>query len=114
MASVDLVGVTFALAGAAGLAFLATNERVRAFEERLGLSVIASSGLPFLLLGALLASGPVGLLAEPVLEDLRPAFEFGLGWIGFLIGMRLDIRRLDALPATFSGVVATTSVLPMA
>lgn len=114
MASTDFLPPTLALAAAAGLAFLAASRRVRALEERFGLSVLSSSGLPFVLLGAWLASARVGMLNGDVLDDLRPAFEFGVGWLGFVIGTRLDLKRIDKLPATLPSVVGATALLPMA
>ncbi|MBK9366806.1 MAG: hypothetical protein IPN01_10860 [Deltaproteobacteria bacterium] len=113
MASSDFLAPTLALAAAAGLAFLAASRRVRALEERFGLSVLSSSGLPFVLLGAWLASSRVGMLNGDVLDDLRPAFEFGLGWLGFVIGARIDLKRIDRLPATLPSVVGATALLPM-
>lgn len=114
MASSDFLAPTLALAAAAGLAFLAASRRVRALEERFGLSVLSSSGLPFVLLGAWLASSRVGMLNGDVLDDLRPAFEFGLGWLGFVIGARIDLKRIDQLSASLPSVVGATALLPMA
>lgn len=113
MASPEFLPPTLALAAAAGLAFLAASRRVRALEERFGLSVLSSSGLPFVLLGAWLASSRVGMLNGDVLDDLRPAFEFGLGWLGFVIGARIDLKRIDRLPASLPSVVGATALLPM-
>ncbi len=114
MASSDFLPPTLALAAAGGLAFLAASRRVRALEERFGLSILSSSGLPFVLLGAWLASSRVGMLNGDVLDDLRPAFEFGLGWLGFVIGARIDLKRIDRQPATLPSVVGATALLPMA
>ena len=53
---------------------------------------------------------PVDAVKElnDILHDLEPAFEFGLGWIGFVVGLELDVRTLDKIPAsTASGPIPT-------
>jgi hypothetical protein len=105
--------VATGLVAALALAVLAAHPRVKALERRLGVTVLLSAGLPFLVLGALFRLDRVGVLTSDVLADLQPAFEFGLGWIGFVVGMRFDLRRLD-LPRELGSVVALNSLLPMA
>jgi len=112
--SVEFPLLTLALGGAAALAFLVGSERMRAVEQRLGLSAIATSGLPFVLLGAALGQDGFGLLRGEVLQGLRPVFDFGLGWLGFVFGARVDFHRLDQMPASFSNLVATLTATPMA
>lgn len=103
-----------ALAATLALAVLAAHPKVRAWEERFGLSFVSTSGVPFLLLGVLYAAPGVGVLHDRLLADLRPAFDFALGWIGFSVGSRLDVRRLESLPSSFPTVVALTALIPMA
>jgi hypothetical protein len=105
--------IVLTLSATMALAVLAAHPRVRALEERLGLSVLAVTGLPFLVLGLLYAAPAVGVLDAALLDDLRPAFDFALGWIGFSVGARLDVRRLEALPAEFATAVAYTAAVPM-
>lgn len=101
-----VAAVVMALALAGALGVLATHPVIRAWERKLGLSLLAASGVPFLLLGALFGEAGLGVLTEKVLHDLRPAFHLGLGWIGFVIGLRLDARLLERLPPTVSWVTA--------
>ena len=89
--------VVLGLAGALVLAVLAAHPAVRRIEIRLGMSVLATAGLPFLVLGALLALPSVGVLSPEILADLRPAFNFALAWIGFVIGLQFDLRWLAGL-----------------
>lgn len=105
--------MVLALAATVALAVLAANPRVRAWEDRLGLGFVATTGVPFLLLGAFYAAPGVEVLHDGLLADLRPAFDFALGWIGFSVGARLEVRRLEALPATFPSAVALTAIVPM-
>ncbi len=114
MDSMHIFQVVTGLALVLGLAVVLAHPRVKAIEDRLGVTVLLSSGLPFLLIGSLFALPSVGVLTADVLADLAPAFEFGLGWIGFVIGIQMDVRRLDRLPRALGTVIVTESVVPMA
>ncbi|HUP62555.1 MAG TPA: hypothetical protein VNA69_19280 [Thermoanaerobaculia bacterium] len=103
--------VVLALTLAVTLAVLGAHPRVMRWERRFGLTVLATSGFPFLLLGLLFRE--LGVLTADLLTDLRPLFEFGLGWVGLTIGMNLDIRRFDRLPPAFMPVIALSSMLPI-
>src|SRR5687768_4648979 len=105
MPAEQIARVVVALAVAVGLAIVAAHPAVRRFERRFGLSVLAASGFPLLILG--FGFRAVGVVTEQTLHDLRPVYEFGLGWIGFAVGMQLNLRRLDELPRSFT----TTLVL---
>src|SRR5687768_9500427 len=93
MSTAQVARVVLALTVAVALAVLGAHPRVMRWERRFGLTVLATSGFPFLLLGLLFRE--LGVLTADLLSDLRPLFEFGLGWVGLTIGMNLDIRRLD-------------------
>ncbi len=80
------------------LAYLGGHRRVTRFWERLGISGVITAGFPFVALGLVAASDDVGILNAGVIERLRPLLQFGLGWIGFIIGAQLDIRVLDRVP----------------
>jgi Kef-type K+ transport system membrane component KefB len=108
-AAVVVIGMAVALA----LAVLSSLAPVKALEQRLGVSVLLASGLPFLLMGTIFGSPTVGILSPDVLAHLRPAFEFGLGWIGFVVGMNFDVRKLDQLPRKLGGVIVIESIVPM-
>ena len=99
MSADHIARVVVALAAAVGLAIVAAHPTVRRFEQRLGLSPVAASGFPLLILG--FAFRYFGVVTERTLADLRPVYEFGLGWIGFAVGMQLNLRRLDELPPSF-------------
>ncbi|HUP50409.1 MAG TPA: hypothetical protein VNA04_16660 [Thermoanaerobaculia bacterium] len=104
MPAEQIARVVIALAAAVGLALVAAHPAVRRFEQRFGLSVLAASGFPLLILGY--AFRNFGVVTEQTLADLRPAYEFGLGWIGLVVGMQLNVRRLDELPHSFTTTLA--------
>jgi hypothetical protein len=111
MPAEQVARVVLALAVAVGLAVLGAHPRVMRWERRFGLTVLATSGFPFLLLGVLFRE--LGVMTDQLLRDLRPLFEFGLGWVGLSVGMNLNIRRFDRLPPTVAPVMALASVLPI-
>ncbi|HVE71778.1 MAG TPA: hypothetical protein VNI54_10445 [Thermoanaerobaculia bacterium] len=111
MGAPEVARVVVALAVAVSLAVLGAHPRVLQWERRLGLTVLASSGFPFLLLGLFFRE--LDVLTPRVLTDLRPLFEFGLGWVGLTIGTNLELRRFDRLPASFAPVIALASLLPI-
>ncbi len=107
-----LLRVVLGLAAAFILAIVAAHPLVRRVERRLGLTVLLSSGLPFLAMGFVFRLPSVGVLTDDVVSDLRPALEFGLGWLGFVVGMHFDVRELDTLPPKTGNVVVAESVIP--
>ncbi|HEY2511079.1 MAG TPA: hypothetical protein VGI39_09495, partial [Polyangiaceae bacterium] len=108
-----LLRVVLGLAAAFLLAIAAAHPLVRRIERRLGLTVLVSSGLPFLAMGVIFRLPSVGVLTDDVVQDLRPALEFGLGWLGFVVGMHFDVRELDTLPEKTGSVVVAESVIPL-
>lgn len=105
--------VVIGLAIAFSLAVLLAQPRFKALEKKFGVTVLISAGLPFLGMGAIFSQESVGVLTPAVLADLKPAFEFGLGWIGFVVGLHFDVRKLDSLPASLGPVIVIESFVPM-
>jgi hypothetical protein len=100
------------LAAAVVLAIVAAHPRVRAIETRFGLTIAIASGLPFLLLGVVFRDPRVDVLDASVLHELEPFVEFGLGWVGFVVGLELDVRKLEHLPERTSTAVVLEGLLP--
>lgn len=111
MQTTEVARVVIALSVAVALAVLGAHPRILRWERRFGLTVLATSGFPFLLLGLLFRE--LDVLTDDVLRDLRPLFEFGLGWVGLTIGAQLELRRFDRLPASLGPVITLASLLPI-
>lgn len=103
--------VVLALAVAVVVAILGGLPRVGRWQRRLGISVLTSSGFAMLLLGYLFHVFDV--ISPATITDLRPLYEFGLGWAAMLVGIQVDIRRLDQLPRWFMTAVAMVTVPPV-
>jgi Kef-type K+ transport system membrane component KefB len=112
LASHHVVVVVLALAAVVGLVLLATLRRVREFEDHLDLSPVVT-GLPFLALGAVLRHPQVAILSDQVLADLFPAFTFGNAWVGLIVGLNFDARRLSKLPSQLGAAIALETLIPM-
>ena len=96
------------------LAYLGGHRKVLRFQERLGIGGVITAGFPFVFLGVIASLPSVGILNEDVLGRLKPILHFGLGWLGFIIGARLDIRVLDRVPKGTAYLVFVEALGPFA
>jgi hypothetical protein len=106
----EAITAIIGLVAVVGMAYLASHPRVQEIEELLGITAVVTAGFPFVVFG--LVGGWIGILSDSVLAYLRPFIPLGLGWIGFSIGFRFDVRRLEALPRGVGPALLLTSVLP--
>ena len=70
---------------------------------------ILATGVPFVLLGALLGPG-LGVFDGPGMQALRPVVALGIGWIGASFGARLEWRMLRRVSRRTWLVGATLAV----
>lgn len=96
------------------LAYLGGHRRVVAFERRLGISSAIAAGAPFVVLGLIASHEDVGILTGDVLTRMQPLLQFGLGWLGFIIGSQLDIRVLDKVPRGTAYIILVEAAVPFA
>lgn len=102
--------VVLGLSVAVGLAVAGAHPSVRRWEQRLGLGVLTAAGFPMLLLGY--GFHVFGVVSPRTLIDLRPIYEFGLGWVGMVVGIQMNMRKLDELPPWFMTTVALVTIPP--
>jgi Kef-type K+ transport system membrane component KefB len=96
------------------LAYLGGHRRVLAWERRLGISQVITAGFPFVVLGMLARNANVGILSDAVLAEISPLLLLGLGWIGFVAGIRFDTRVFQGLPARTLRIVTLSTLFPFA
>ncbi len=96
------------------LAFLGGSRRVARAQETLGVANVIAAGFPFVALGLIASHPRIGVLSGDVLEQLRPVMQFGLGWLGFIIGAQLDIRVLDRVPKGTAYIILVEALGPFA
>lgn len=106
--------VIFGLAVLLAIAYLGGHPRALRLEERLGIRGAVLAGFPYIALGVITSLPSVGILGGDVLPKLRPLLQFGLGWIGFIIGTQLDIRLLDRVPRGSAYLVLVETIAPFA
>jgi Kef-type K+ transport system membrane component KefB len=94
------------------LAYLGGHRSVVRLQERLGIANVIAAGLPFVALGVFASQPSVGILTGDVLTRVRPILEFGLGWLGFIIGAQLDIRVLDKVPRGTAYLITIEALAP--
>jgi Kef-type K+ transport system membrane component KefB len=106
--------VIFGLAVLLVLAYLGGHPRTLRLQERLGLRGVILAGFPFVALGVVASLPAVGILTDDVIPKLRPVLQFGLGWIGFIIGAQLDIRVLNRVPRGSAYLILVEAIAPFA
>jgi hypothetical protein len=89
------------------LAYIAGRPRLAELEKKLALNPLATTGLVFVLLGMLAASGHVGILTDSVIRAIGPIVPLGLGWLGFRVGLNYERRLLANPPSALSLMSAT-------
>lgn len=94
------------------LAYIAGHPRVVRLEQRLRISQVITAGFPFVLFGLAAHSEGIGILSDPILDEIRPILPIGLGWIGFVVGFRFDLRKVENLPDGVGSALLLTTVLP--
>jgi Kef-type K+ transport system membrane component KefB len=102
----------FGLAVLLALAYLGGHSRVLRLQEAIGIRGVVLAGFPFVAIGVIASLPSVGILTDEVIPKLRPVLQFGLGWIGFIVGAHLDIRVLDRLPRGSAYLILIEALLP--
>lgn len=96
------------------LAYAVGHPKVQRIEDMLGISSVVATGFVFLLVGLLASRPSVGVLSPQMLVHIEPMLPLGLGWIGFSLGARFDLRALESLPPGTSARLFATTALPFA
>jgi Kef-type K+ transport system membrane component KefB len=110
----EIVRIVLGLVAILGFAYVAGSPRLQAWQHRLGVTQLIAAGLPFVVLGAVARHPSVGVLTEPVMAEIRPFVPFGLGWIGFALGARFDLRQLVAVPREIVAAAFASAAVPFA
>jgi hypothetical protein len=96
------------------LAYLGGHPLVVRLEQRLRITQVMTAGFPFVIFGLIAHIDGVDILSDRILDQVSPILPLGLGWIGFTVGFRFDIRRLENLPAGMGTALILTTLLPFA
>lgn len=104
----------FGIAILLALTYIGGHPRALRLQERLGLRGVVLAGFPFIAIGLVAGLPSVGVLTDDVLPKLRPLLQFGLGWIGFIIGAHLDIKILDRVPRGTAYLILIEAIAPFA
>lgn len=104
--------LVFGLAMLLALAYLGGHPRVLRLQDRLGLRGVILAGFPFVAIGVIASLPSISILTDEIIPKVRPMLQFGLGWIGFIIGAHLDIRVLDRVPRGSAYLILIEAVAP--
>ena len=67
----------------------------------LGARLVFLTGTEFILVGVALGDELIGLLDEPTIRSLTPLFGLGLGVVGLIFGMQLELSKIRRFPARY-------------
>lgn len=96
------------------LSVLASSRAARQ-ADRGFLALLSTSGLLFLLIGALMGPSGLAVYSGADLLALRPLLSFGVGTAGLLVGLNLEPSLLRKLPpAVYAGAAAQAVVVVLA
>ena len=95
-------------------AYAGSHPWIQAFERRIGIAHVITAGFPFVALGVIAQSPAIGVLTPAVLETITPILNFGLGWLGFIIGLQMDLRFFNKLPRGTGLLVVIEASVPFA
>lgn len=78
-----------------------------------GARLIFLTGTEFILIGVALGDGLIGLLDEATVRSLTPLFSLGLGAVGLIFGIQLDVRKILHFPARYVWLAAIQALVTM-
>lgn len=108
----DVIKIILGLVAILALAYLGGHPRVQEWESRLRIATAVTAGFPFVLIGLVASLPSVGVLTDDVLREVRPILPLGLGWIGFAIGFRFDVRLFEGPRAGIGAAVVLLTAFP--
>jgi hypothetical protein len=78
-----------------------------------GARLIYLTGTEFILVGVALGDTLIGLLDEQTIRSLTPLFSLGLGAVGLLFGIQLELSKILRFPARYLPMAAIQALLTM-
>jgi hypothetical protein len=78
-----------------------------------GARLIYRTGTEFILVGVALGDTLIGLLDEQTVRSLTPLFTLGLGAIGLLFGIQLEVRKILRFPGRYLPMAASQALFTM-
>ena len=110
----EAVRAILGLVALLALAYIGGHPKIQSLERKFGISHLVTTGLPFVILGAVAHLPAVRVLSDTVLYQIRPLLVLGLGWIGLSIGYRFNTKLVDALAPGMAATGVLTAAVPFA
>ncbi|MEN8151777.1 MAG: hypothetical protein ABFS86_18315 [Planctomycetota bacterium] len=102
------------VAGLALLVVVALAGYRRTFTRLpVGARLLFLTGTEYIFVGYALGENMIGLLDEPTIRSLTPLFSLGLGLIGLMLGLPLEVPLLRRFPASWFRMTVTQAVVTM-
>jgi hypothetical protein len=78
-----------------------------------GARLVYLTGTEFILVGVALGDTLIGLLDEQTVRSLTPLFSLGLGVVGLIFGIQLEVGKILRFPARYLSMAAIQAVVTM-
>ncbi len=104
------------IVGVALLLFIALIGYRRTFVRLrvpVGARLIFLTGTEFIFVGVALGDQMVGLLSEEIVRSLTPLFSLGLGVIGLIFGMQLELGKILRFPVRYLPIAVIQAAFTM-
>jgi hypothetical protein len=79
----------------------------------IGARLIYLTGTEFILVGVALGDTLIGLLDEQTIRSLTPLFSLGLGVVGLIFGIQLEMSKILRFPARYLSMAAIQALVTM-
>jgi hypothetical protein len=102
--------------GVALLLFIALVGHRRTFTRLhfpVGARLIYLTGTEFILVGVALGDTLIGLLDEQTVRSLTPLFSLGLGVVGLIFGIQLELDKILRFPARYLSMAAIQALVTL-
>ncbi|UCG39125.1 MAG: cation:proton antiporter, partial [bacterium] len=78
-----------------------------------GARLVFLTGTEFILVGVALGDSMIGLLDEQTVRSLTPLFSLGLGFVGLIFGIQLELDRVFRFPTRYLAMAALQAVFTL-
>ena len=96
------------------IALIGYRRTFTSFSLPAGARLIFLTGTEFILVGAALGSGMIGLLDSATISSLTPIFCLGLGFIGLIFGIQFEYDKIKLFPDRYILIALIQAVVTVA
>jgi hypothetical protein len=108
-----LLKVTIGVALLLVIALIGHRRTFTRLRLPVGARLVYLTGTEFILVGVALGDALIGLLDEGTLRSLTPLLSLGLGFVGLIFGIQLELRKILRFPARYLPMATIQAVVTL-